>query len=93
MRFLRSPTATICVGVCLLAGVSPPASAAPRPIRQITDNDVDDRYPQVSGTDVVWQRRDGLYWDIILFQGGLELPPLTDNEHDDEYPTISGTNT
>jgi len=91
MKVLRSPTAVICLAACILAGPSP-APAAPRPIQQITDNDVDDQFPQISGTDVVWQRRDGLDWDIILYQGGIELPPLTDNDWDDQYPTISGTN-
>ncbi|MBL7218525.1 MAG: hypothetical protein ISS69_00285 [Phycisphaerae bacterium] len=84
--------ALVCLIALVLAGTTPPAMAALWTIEQITDNEVNDRYPQPSGSDIVWQRHDGADWEIILYHSGAELPPLTNNATSDEYPTISGDN-
>jgi hypothetical protein len=57
-------------------------------ITQLTDNTADDRYPCISGTNVVWEGHDGHDWEIYSNFAGQ----LTDNNTDDNSPYISGTN-
>jgi len=56
----------------------------------LTDNDYDDRFPSISGTNIVWQFWDGDDWEINSNFGGQ----LTDNSADDfvRSGSISGTN-
>ncbi len=55
---------------------------------QLTDNSIADRYPAISGTNVVWAAYDGDDWEIFSNFAGQ----LTDNNIDDMWPAISGTN-
>ena len=73
-------------------GTAQMSIAAPWTIQQITHNDVNDRYPQSSGPDIVWQRHDSNDWEIIQYQSGVELPPITNNSVDDRYPTVAAGN-
>jgi beta propeller repeat protein len=56
----------------------------------MTDNDVDDENPRISGSHVVWQEWDGHDWEIEYFDGRTTRP-LTDDDTDDENPDVSGS--
>jgi beta propeller repeat protein len=56
----------------------------------MTDNDVDDENPKISGAHVVWQEWDGHDWEIEYFDGRT-IQPLTDDDSDDENPDVSGS--
>jgi hypothetical protein len=60
-------------------------------INQLTDNDTDDLYPQISGNNVVWHGFDGNDNEIYLFNGA-EIIQLTNNLTDDRSARISGNN-
>jgi hypothetical protein len=55
---------------------------------QMTDNDIYDIYPDISGTNVVWEQGDGDNAEILSNFAG----PLTNNSTADRTPAISGTN-
>jgi beta propeller repeat protein len=57
----------------------------------LTDNDVDDLAPTVSGNQVAWYGWDDTDTEIYLYNGST-TQQLTDNETDDLVPVISGKN-
>ncbi|MBN1878785.1 hypothetical protein JW823_01625 [bacterium] len=61
---------------------------------RLTDNSVDDFYPRIHGSRVVWQGRGGsdagTDYEIFLYDNGI-LNQLTVNDVDDEYPDVSET--
>jgi hypothetical protein len=59
------------------------------PIEQLTDNDLPDLDPVVSGNRIAWMQYDGNDNEIMYYDG-MSIRQLTDNEADDEYPQISG---
>ena len=59
-------------------------------IIQITNNDLDDRSPAVSGTNVAWHQDDGNDKEIFLYDGSA-ITQLTDNNVDDFTPDVSGS--
>ena len=77
----------------LLASAS---AAAAFDVMQITDNSINDYYPAVSGSNVVWMGDDGNDTEIHFWDGGFPIPDhtiqITDNSTDDEDPDISGSN-
>lgn len=60
-------------------------------IIQLTDNDVKDHSPQISGNNIVWQRDDGDESEIFAFNGSRVIQ-LTNNNVPDEKPQIDGDN-
>ena len=63
-------------------------------ITQITDNEIDDYLPLISGNNLVWTSYD---YDVInsaeiYFYDGKTTTQITDNEIDDYLPSISGFN-
>ena len=61
-------------------------------ISQLTNNNVIDSYPLISGNNVVWQQDDGNYdWEIYLYDGSTTTQ-LTDNDFRNYSPSISGNN-
>ena len=56
---------------------------------QLTNNSLNDWYPQVSGNRVVWRAHDGNDWEIFLWDEG-EIIQLTDNEYADYETKIDG---
>ena len=72
-----------------------PGGAIGTPTR-LTNNSVPDRYPQVSGSDIVWQAKDGSYindWEIMHYNTISQADPvqITNNDTYDQRPRISGT--
>ena len=59
---------------------------------QLTDNDVADNFPQISGENVVWQGGNEGGDTEIFFYNGSETIQLTDNDVADNFPQISGDN-
>ena len=58
-------------------------------ITQLTDNDVSDREPAISGANVVWRTLVGSDWEIYSNFGGQ----LSDDSSQNNFlPAISGTN-
>jgi hypothetical protein len=57
-------------------------------ITQLTNNDTEDLYPAISGTNVVWQGYDGSDYEIYSNFAGQ----LTSNSFNDLSPAISGMN-
>ncbi len=55
----------------------------------LTNNSVEERNPQISGTNVVWEQWDGNDWEIILYDGN-SIAQLTNNAYDDTNPQIDG---
>lgn len=76
--------------VGLLAGASQ-GETGPWTIVQLTDDDYPDGYPQVSGSNVVWQGWDGNDYEIFLYDGTTTIQ-LTDNDCADRPPRVSGSN-
>jgi hypothetical protein len=60
-------------------------------ITQLTDNNVKDHSPQISGKNIVWQQGDGNEAEIFAFNGSRVIQ-VTDNNVPDENPQISGNN-
>ncbi len=58
---------------------------------QLTDNDVNDFFPKISGDNVVWQSQIREDAEIFLYDGS-ETIQLTNNDVGDERPAISGDN-
>ena len=60
-------------------------------ILQITDNEINDREPDISGNKIVWTT--GTYTDseIFLFDGN-QIQQITQDEEPDTEPKISGNN-
>jgi hypothetical protein len=58
---------------------------------QLTDNDLPDHRPYVSGSQVVWWQQDGNDGEIMLHDGNT-IVQLTDNDYRDYRPRVSGTN-
>ena len=77
---------SLILGVVLLAA---PARAG-WIVTQLTDNSYDDREPQVSGTNVVWEGYDGDEREIFLYNGAT-AKKLTDNSYADLGPQVSGS--
>ena len=59
-------------------------------IIQLTDNDIDDRFAEISGNNVVWEANDGNDNEIFLYDGDT-VSQLTDNQEFDTRPYISGS--
>jgi len=58
----------------------------------LTNNNIYDGYPAISGTNVVWERNlDGTSLDNLEIFSNF-AGQLTDNSYRDRYPDISGTN-
>jgi hypothetical protein len=57
---------------------------------QLTNNDYDDWFPQISGLDyAVWMGNDGNDWEIYLYDHAAgTITQLTNNSYDDEFPQI-----
>ncbi len=66
-RFLKG---LVLIAVVLLfyctAGMADPPGWR---ITQLTNNSFDDRYPQISGTNVVWEGDDGNDVEIVFYNG------------------------
>ena len=60
-------------------------------ITQITDNNFNDIFAQVSGENLVWIAGDGNDPEIFFYDG-TDIVQLTDNEVFDRLPQISGNN-
>ena len=60
-------------------------------VTQLTDNNLVDTIPQISGNNVVWRANDGND-DEIFFYDGNEIIQLTDNDLFDVGHGISGNN-
>jgi len=67
------------------------AEAAVYQTIQLTDNDEDDQFPQVSGNNVVWEGFDGNDYEIFLFDGAT-TSQLTSNSSQDHQAHVSGDN-
>ncbi len=59
------------------------------PIVQLTDNLFDDKNPQTSGNNIVWQGSDGNDAEIFVYDGN-DIIQLTNNDVDDTNPVIDG---
>jgi hypothetical protein len=60
-------------------------------VTQITDTELVDQDPQVSGDRVVWESWDGTDWEIYTWKAGaLNATRITDNSGDDRQPQVSG---
>ncbi len=59
---------------------------------QLTDNTYDDRYPEVSGSSVVWQGWVDDQDSEVLLYDGIATSQLTDDTYEDDYPDVSGSN-
>jgi len=56
----------------------------------LTDNDIDDTAPQISGKYIAWQGMDpNADWEIYLYDGS-DIHQLTDNDTDDTQPHLFG---
>ncbi|MHC4445016.1 MAG: TolB family protein, partial [Planctomycetota bacterium] len=58
---------------------------------QLTNNSYGDYFPQVSGSNVVWQGYDGNDYEIFLYDG-TSTTQLTNNSYQDIDPQVSGSN-
>ena len=58
---------------------------------QLTNNDVNDFFPQISDNNVVWQSQIDSDGEIFLYNGS-ETIQLTNNDVEDFFPAISGEN-
>jgi hypothetical protein len=59
------------------------------PVEQLTDNDLPDLDPSVSGDRIAWMRYDGNDNEIMYYDG-TTVRQLTNNGVDDKFPQISG---
>ncbi len=59
---------------------------------QLTDDDVNEFFPEISDSRVVWEVIDGEGDAEIHLFDGKKSAPLTNNDFHDEFPQISGTN-
>ena len=57
-------------------------------IQPVTDNDLNDRFPNVSDGYIVWQGFDGNDWEIYI-KSASGIEQITDNDVDDRYPVVS----
>lgn len=61
---------------------------------RLTDNSVDDAFPELHENRVVWMGRGGtdggMDYEIFLYDGG-SITQLTENDYQDEYPDVSDT--
>ena len=57
---------------------------------QLTENEYVDRYPQISGNNVVWEGYEGGNDDEIFLYNGSSTTQLTNNGYHDYAPQISG---
>jgi hypothetical protein len=62
----------------------------PHAVEQITDNDVDDEWPDVEGGNVVWSGTGASSSEIFLWDGS-SVSQLTNNSVGDWNPRIDGT--
>ena len=60
-------------------------------ITQLTNDSYDDYYPQVYGSNVVWDGWDGSDYEIFLYDG-TGTTQLTNNSYTDWIPQIYGSN-
>ena len=62
-------------------------------IMQVTNNELHDDAPQISGSNVVWQAHtlDGSEWDIFFYDG-VTVSQLPDTNMIEDDPQISGSN-
>jgi beta propeller repeat protein len=92
----RGEKLKIRLAVSVILSVTGWANAAGEPndwmVVQLTDNTYHDRYPRVSGTNVVWQGKvDNKDTEIFLYDGA-QVIQLTDNTSAEDYPDVSGSN-
>ena len=59
-------------------------------VQQLTDNDLWDRYPQISGSTVAWVGDDGNDTEVFVYDG-TETWQLTENNGNDDCPYVSGS--
>ncbi|MDZ4684711.1 MAG: hypothetical protein SH850_06435 [Planctomycetaceae bacterium] len=60
-------------------------------LRRLTDNDMPDLDPQISGTNIAWRGWDGKDHEIFFYNGSA-ITQLTNDTKDDQPPQISGSN-
>ena len=60
-------------------------------ITQLTDNNLEDDRPAISGNNVVWDVDDGNDTEIVLYDGN-NITQITDNDLFDSSPSVSGDN-
>jgi len=78
------------LAVCL--ALAAPA-AAEWTVTQVTDNTVNELYPQVSGSNIVWNAFVGSDLEVFFHEGRTgTTTQLTDNDRTDYQPVISGSN-
>jgi len=70
---------------------SPAIALPPYQIIQVTNNNLEDESPQISGNNVVWYGSDGNDTEIFFWDGD-SITQVTYNSYDDYYPQISGNN-
>ena len=69
----------------------PQSYSSPYSIIRITDNEFDDKNPQINDSnDVVWQGDDGNDFEIYMYEWLIDwVWQYTDNSVDDKYPKIN----
>jgi beta propeller repeat protein len=90
MKTIRKVLAAGLFAEVLLVLAAAPAAGGPFTVVQLTDNFVDDMYPKVSGSRVVWRGKSGSDYDIYLYDG-TSTTRLTNNTVDESVPDVSGS--
>ncbi len=65
------------------------AQAATWQVSKLTDNDLAESNPVISGSNIAWRGWDGNDWEIFLYDG-VSTTQITDNNVDDKHMTMSG---
>lgn len=62
-------------------------------MRQLTNDAAQDRYPRISGSNVVWSRSDGINEEIFFYEGSTGIKrQVTNNGNEKLNFQISGSN-
>ncbi len=92
MKVILKATILIIFLTCLSLLVKEPVLASAFNTRQLTNNNLDDYDPQISGNNVIWESIfEGRAPEIFLYDGATTIQ-LTDNNSREEGPRISGNN-
>ena len=59
-------------------------------VTQLTTNDYPDLYPQISGSNIAWQGKNGDDYEIFLYDG-KEIKQITNNIYDDTDFMVDGS--